>query len=121
MTTQSNMTPSSNAHGYVTWAKERLDEMDANLAVLESNAGKLQGDARARAESALAEMRAKRDAFQAILEKEGKTGQAAQAHTKTALEAGWSAFQASVHAASTQPASTPTNSTPPSGGAPTHS
>ena len=47
-------------HFYLNWAKERIDEMDATLASLETKASKLQADARAKANQALADMR-KRD------------------------------------------------------------
>jgi hypothetical protein len=106
------MTTPSNAHDHTVWAMERLDEMDATLAALESNAGKLRGDARANAENELANMRAKRDAFRETLEKDGEAGKASQARTRVALEAGWSAFQASVHATPAQQASASNNSAP---------
>lgn len=109
------MTTQSNTQDHMAWAKERLEEMDATLVSLGSNAGKLQGGAHANAASALAGMRAKRDAFQATIEQAGQAGATAHAHTKAALEAGWSAFQESAHAASTQAASTPTGSASASG------
>jgi hypothetical protein len=96
----------------MAWARERLDEMDATLAALERNAGTLQGEARAKADGALADMRAKRDAFQATIEKDGEAGKAAQARTRAALEAGWSAFQASAHVTPAQQASASNNSAP---------
>jgi hypothetical protein len=118
MTTQSN-TQQGNTASHTAWAREKLDEMDATLGSLESDAGKLQGDARVKAESALADMRAHRDHFRQTLEQDGQAGKDAHAHTKAALEAGWSAFQASVHATSTQQATMP-DSTPPADSAPAH-
>ncbi len=90
VTTQSRM------HASFNWAKERLDEMDATLALFESKVGTFQGDARAKAENALAEMRAKRDAFRETIKKEGEMSEADWTRAKAALETDWSAFEASV-------------------------
>ena len=86
----------SHMHVSLNWAKERLDEMDATLALFESKVGELQGDARAKAERALADMRAKRDAFRETIKKEGEMSEADWNRAKAALETDWSAFEASV-------------------------
>jgi hypothetical protein len=86
----------SHMHGHLNWAKERLDEMDATLALFESKVGELQGDARAKAEGALADMRAKRDAFRETIKKEGEMSEADWTRAKATLETDWSAFEASV-------------------------
>ncbi len=83
-------------HAYLNWAKERLDDMDATLALFESKVGELQGDARAKAERALADMRAKRDAFRETIKKEGEMSEADWTRAKTAVETDWSSFEASV-------------------------
>jgi hypothetical protein len=90
------MMSQSHLHVYLNWAKERLDEMDATLALFESKVGELKGDARAKAERALADMRAKRDAFRETIKKEGEMSEAEWTRAKTALEADWSSFEASV-------------------------
>src|SRR5690242_7431921 len=48
---------------FTAWAKVRLDEIDATLASWEGQIDKLKGDARAKADAAVANIRAKRDAF----------------------------------------------------------
>ena len=90
------MTGKSHVHVYLNWAKERLDEMDATLALFESRVGELQGDARAKAERALADMRAKRDAFRETIKKEKEMSEADWTRSKATLENDWSAFEASV-------------------------
>jgi hypothetical protein len=90
------MTPQSTMHSSVNWAKMRLDEMDATLALFEGKVGALQGDARAKAESALADMRAKREAFRETIKKGKEMGEADWTRAKAALETDWSAFEASV-------------------------
>ena len=86
----------SHMHVYLNWAKERLDEMDATLALFESKVGALQGDARVKAERAIADMRAKRDAFRETIKKEGEMSEADWNRAKKSLETDWSAFEASV-------------------------
>ena len=90
MTTQSSM------HFYVNWAKERLDEMDATLASLEGQAGKLQADARAGAELALTEIRNQRDNYKRIIDNQKEATEATWIATKATLESDWKAFEASV-------------------------
>lgn len=86
----------SHLHGQLNWAKMRLDEMDAALALFEGEVGEVQGNARAKAESALADMRAQRDAFRETIKKEKETGEADWTRAKASLETTWSAFEASV-------------------------
>ena len=86
----------SHMHASLNWAKERLDEMDVTLALFESKVGELQGDARAKAERALADMRVKRDAFRETIKKEAEMSEADWNRAKASLETDWSAFEASV-------------------------
>ena len=81
------MATQSSVHVYLNWAKERLDEMDATLASFESKVGQLRGDVRAKAESTLADMRARGDAFRETIKKEREANEAAWARVKAALEA----------------------------------
>jgi hypothetical protein len=90
------MPAQSSMHMYVNWAKERLDEMDATLALFEKKVAEVRADARAKADSALADMRAKRDAFRDVLKTESKAGEAEWTRAKAALEKDWSAFEAAV-------------------------
>lgn len=86
----------SHLHGQLNWAKMRLDEIDSELALFEGKVGEVQGDARAKAESALADMRAQRDVFRETIKKEKEMGEADWTRAKAALENDWSAFEASV-------------------------
>jgi len=86
----------SHMHVYLNWANERLDEMDATLALFESKVSELQGDARAKAERALADMRVKRDVFRETIKKETEMSEADWNRTKASLETDWSAFEVSV-------------------------
>ena len=58
------MPAQSSVHFYLNWAKERLDEMDATLAVLDGQIAKMQADARTKAQQFVAKLRAKRDEFE---------------------------------------------------------
>jgi hypothetical protein len=90
------MTTESSMHSYVDWTKERLDEIDANLASFESSAAKLQTDARTKAEPAIAHMRAARDAFREAMKQQSQATEAALAISKKELETKWTAFEADV-------------------------
>ena len=83
----------SSVHFYLNWAKERLDEMNATLAVLDGQIAKMQADMRAKAQQYVAELRAKRDEFDGALKKQGQAGEAAWESAKTGLEAEWKKFQ----------------------------
>lgn len=62
------MTSRSGIHVYTEWAKSRLDEMDAAVSSMEAGIKDLQAQARTNAESALADMKTKRDAFSAQID-----------------------------------------------------
>ena len=51
----------SRFHAHITWAKERLDEMDAALVSLEREGRKVQPAARAKANELIAGLRKRRD------------------------------------------------------------
>src|SRR6516165_7279453 len=86
----------SNAHFYLNWAKERIDEMDAVLTSLQSRAAQVSADSRAAADQLVADLRSKRDAFQNDLRRQAEAGEAAWAQSRAKLESDWSAFQADV-------------------------
>ena len=87
------MPAQSSVHFYLNWAKERLDEMDAALAVLDGQIAKMQADARAKAQQFVAKLRAKRDEFDSSLKKQEQAGEAAWESAKARLEAEWKEFQ----------------------------
>jgi hypothetical protein len=51
------MSKHSAIHFYLSWAKERMDEMDATLASLEGKISEVHADARAKANQALSDMK----------------------------------------------------------------
>ncbi len=87
------MPAQSSVHFYLNWAKERLDEMDATLAVLEDQITKIQSDIRVKAERFVTELRAKRDQFDSALKKQAQAGEATWETAKTRLDAEWMEFQ----------------------------
>jgi hypothetical protein len=90
------MSAHSKIHPYLDWAKERIDEMDAALASLESRVNEVHADARSKADTILANLREKRDAFRANAEKQADANEAAWAKTKAQLETDWIAFETDV-------------------------
>ena len=81
---------------FLDWAKARLDEMDATVTSLKSEAGKLKVAASKNAETVLADMLKQRDAFSGAIKKQETTAEDVWAKTKTALESEWKAFEASL-------------------------
>lgn len=96
---QDQLSPARQAMG---WSRDRLSELDAAIAVLEQNAAKLQGEARARAEAALKELRNTREAYRVKAEEamaNATTWTDAQvADARKSLDESWTAFQAKLDA-----------------------
>jgi hypothetical protein len=90
------MSNRSSIHSYLDWAKERLDEIDATLASFEDNAAKLQADASAKAQKAMADMRAARDDFRKSIKENGQESEAVIATSKKTLESQWTSFEEGV-------------------------
>lgn len=87
-------TQTSSAHFFLSWAKERVDEMDATLASLESKSAQMQAEIRVKAHQFLAEMKKKRDEFESIVKKQAEAGEAVWDSAKVRLETEWKGFQA---------------------------
>jgi hypothetical protein len=87
-------TQTSSAHFFLSWAKERIDEMDATLASLESKAGQMQAETRIKANQFIAEMKKRRDEFEITVKKQVEAGEAAADGAKVRLETEWRGFQA---------------------------
>ena len=87
------MSVQSNIHFYINWAKERLDEMDATLASLESKVADVQADARDRADKVLAAMRGKREEFSGIVKQQSEANEVAWIDAKVRLESEWNSFE----------------------------
>jgi hypothetical protein len=84
----------------IAWSQDRLAELDAAIAVLEKDAAKRNGEARAKAEAVLKELHGKRDAYRLQSEqaaanaKAWTDAQAAGAHKS--LDKSWNESQAEV-------------------------
>ena len=89
MTTQTR-----SAHFFLSWAKARIDEMDATLASLESKAAQMQAETRITADQFIAEMKKMRDQFESTVRKQAEAGDAAWNGAKVHLETEWTGFQA---------------------------
>jgi hypothetical protein len=87
---------SQSMHFYLNWAKERIDEMDAMLASLEQNAGRVQADSSVKADQLMADLRKKRHEFQDAIKKQTEAGEVAWSHAKAQLETQWKAFETEV-------------------------
>jgi hypothetical protein len=70
-------TQTSSAHFFLSWAKERIDEMDATLASLESKAVQMQAQTRVKADQFITDMRKKRDEFESTVRKQAEAGEPA--------------------------------------------
>ena len=83
------MTENSSQHAYVTWTKQRLDEMDAALASIEAKASQLEADSKAKATQLNADMKKRRADFEAEVKANLKAGETALQASKTQLEKEW--------------------------------
>jgi hypothetical protein len=89
------METQSSVHVYLEWIKGRLDEIDTTLASLEDGGAKLYGDARAKADRAVADMHKVRETFGRLMEQQTKAGQETLAQSKEALNNQWALFERS--------------------------
>ena len=95
-TAQDSATSRSPRSQFFNWAKVRLAEIDATLASWESQASNLQGEARGKAEAALANMRSKRDAFLEAIQKDTEQIKLDWNRERAAREADWKVFEANA-------------------------
>src|SRR4249920_783829 len=79
----------SSMHSYLSWTKERIGEMDATLASLEAGARRVKADSQAKADQLIADLKKRRDEFQAKVKAEA-------AADKKQLESQWNGFEANV-------------------------
>ncbi|MGO9546598.1 MAG: hypothetical protein ACLPPF_17610 [Rhodomicrobium sp.] len=90
------MTSEAHTHHFSSWAKERIDEMDATLTSIEGRLGALHADAKKQAEKVVSEIRAQREIFQEALRKGQHQGDAAWTKAKADLHADWTSFESIV-------------------------
>ena len=79
------MPEQSSMHFYLTWAKERIDEMDAALASLEVKASQAKADSKVKGDQLIADLKKRREEFQATLKAQAEAGEAAWARAKVDL------------------------------------
>lgn len=83
----------SSMHFYLNWAKERIDEMDALLSIIESKAREVEAESRSKADKLVADLREKRDEFQEAIDKQAEAGETAWLRTKAQLDDMWRNFE----------------------------
>lgn len=88
----------SSMHLYLNWTKERIDEMDAALASLEVKANQAKVESGMKTDDLIADLKKRRDEFQALVKTQAEAGEAAWAQGKTELDKQWIAFEAKVRA-----------------------
>ena len=81
-------------HFFLSWAKERIDEMDATLASLEGKAVQMQAETRVKADQFITQMRKKRDEFESIVKKQAEAGEPAWDSVKLRLATELKGFEA---------------------------
>src|SRR4051794_15107487 len=87
-------TQNSSAHFFLSWAKERIDEMDATLSSLESKAVQMQAQTRVKADQFIAELKKKRDEFESTVKKQAAQGEPAWDSAKLRLATELKSFEA---------------------------
>ena len=92
------MSEQSSMHAYLNWTKQRIDEMDATLAALETKAGQVKADSKVRADQLIADLKRRRDEFQAAVKAQLEAAEAAVRANKAQLESQWPGFEAQVKA-----------------------
>jgi hypothetical protein len=90
------MTKQSSAHFFFNWAKERMDEMDATLASLESKSAEMQAGSRVKADQFFADLRKKRNEFESTVKKQAEAGEGAMDAAKKRLETEWKGFESDM-------------------------
>ncbi|MGY3419938.1 hypothetical protein ACVWZW_000413 [Bradyrhizobium sp. F1.13.4] len=81
---------------FQSWAKERLDEMEATLTFLDGKAGEVQAELRAKADELRTDLRATQSEFRNTVKKHAEANEAAFVAAKAKLEVDWKAFEADV-------------------------
>lgn len=92
------MAERSSIYFYLDWTKQRIDEMDATLASLEAEARRMKADSKVKADQLIADLKKRRDEFQARAKGGLEAGEVALQAAKAQLELQWPAFEAQVKA-----------------------
>jgi hypothetical protein len=86
----------SGVHFFLNWTKERIDEMDAALASLESKAAEMRAESRVKADQIIVDLRQRRTEFESTAKKQVQAGEAAWETTKARLESEWKGFETEI-------------------------
>ena len=87
------MTAETDPHLFSNWAKERLNEIEATLATIQSRVNTLQEETKKQADNTIAEMRAQQQVFQEMLKKQSAEGTANWTNLMHGLELNWASFE----------------------------
>jgi hypothetical protein len=90
------MPTQSSVHFFLNWTKERIDEMDATLASIESKVAEMRAESRAKADQFIGDLRQKRTEFESTVKKQAEEGEAAWETTKARLETQWESFETEI-------------------------
>lgn len=90
------MPAQSSVHFFLNWTKERIDEMDATVACLESKVAEMGAESRANADQFISDLRHKRTEFENTVKKQGEEGGAAWEAIKARLESQWKSFESEI-------------------------
>ncbi|MBR1087893.1 hypothetical protein JQ621_10515 [Bradyrhizobium manausense] len=90
------MTQQSSTHFYFNWAKERIDEMEAALASFEVKATATKAESKIKLDEMIADLKKRRDEFQALFKTKAEAGETVWASAKTELEKHWAGFEAQM-------------------------
>jgi hypothetical protein len=90
------MPTQSSVHFFLNWTKERIDEMDATLASIESKVAEMRAESRAKADQFIGDLREKRTDFASTVRKQAQEGEAAWETTKARLETQWKSFETEI-------------------------
>jgi hypothetical protein len=92
------MPEQSSMHSYLNWTRQRIDEMDAALASLESKGAQVQTESKAKADQVIADLKKRREEFNATAKKQAAAGEVALERAQTQLEGQWQGFEGQVKA-----------------------
>ena len=90
------MPEQSSMHSYLSWTKERIDEMDATLASLESRTSQFKAEATAKGNQLIADLKKQRDDFEDCAKAQAQAGEGAWHAAKAQLDSQWHGFEAQV-------------------------
>jgi hypothetical protein len=90
------MAEQSSMHAYLSWTKQRIDEMDATLASLEAKGSQLKAESKVKADQMIADLKKRRDEFQATIKAQLEAAEVTVRANKERLEAQWPGFEAQV-------------------------